>query len=81
VVRVISLGNPTRNTEWPAGVAEEKFESLLSSCESAKEYFVFMMKPSGVPAGMRMFYLSKNKGFEAGYDALEEDSGVMGGAP
>jgi hypothetical protein len=38
-----------------------------------------MLKPSGVPIGMDLYFTAKRGTFEAGYDALEEDAGVSPG--
>ena len=77
-VRVVSLGVPRRNVEWTASNAETAFKEFLRSCAASREYFVFLMKPSGVAMGMNMFYSAKMSDFDAGYDVMEENEGVTG---
>jgi len=79
LVRIVSLAAPRRNTEWKTADAEEAFARMLKSCSASSEYFVFMLKPSGVPLGMRLYFSSKRRGFDAGYDVLEEDAGIAAG--
>lgn len=79
-VRVVSLGSPRRNTEWAASNAESAFKQLLKSCSASREYFVFMIKPSGVAIGMNMFSMAKILDFDAGYDVMEENEGISGEA-
>jgi hypothetical protein len=38
-----------------------------------------MLKPSGVSIGMKLYYAAEYRGFEAGYDALEENAKVSEG--
>jgi DNA repair exonuclease SbcCD ATPase subunit len=78
-VRVVSLSAPRRSAEWSSVRARSEFGELLRSCSASEEYFVFMLKPSGVSLGMSLFLLAKSSGFEAGYDALEEDATVADG--
>ncbi len=75
-VRVVSLGAPPRNQEWPVEGAIEQFDRLLRDSSTSSEYFVFMLKPSGVSIGMKLYYAAAYRGFEAGYDALEEKAKV-----
>jgi hypothetical protein len=78
-VRLISLAMPRRDVAWKATEARTAFVALLTSCSPSREYFVFMLKPSGVPIGMDLYFTAKRGTFEAGYDALEEDAGVSPG--
>jgi septal ring factor EnvC (AmiA/AmiB activator) len=78
-VRVVSLGAPPRNQEWPVEGAIEQFDRLLRASSTSSEYFVFMLKPSGVSIGMKLYYAAEYRGFEAGYDALEENAKVSEG--
>jgi len=78
-VRLISLAMPRRDVEWKTAEARGAFVALLTSCSPSREFFVFMLKPSGVPIGMDLYFAAKRGAFEAGYDALEEDAGVSQG--
>lgn len=79
-VRVISLTPNALDREWPSDRAIQGFEQLLTLVPPDREYFVFMIKPSGVALGMDLFRLARAQGFDAGYDALEENARVSEGA-
>ncbi len=52
------------------------FIRYAAARSDAQEYFLFMIKPSGVDYAMSLIQLMRNKGFDAGYDALEEQLAI-----
>lgn len=77
-VRVIELGNNDNVVTWSSEEAESKFAEWHPVVSTASAYFVFMLKPSGVGVGMSLYQISRNAGFDAGYDVLEENATILG---
>lgn len=52
--------------------SRREFESFLREAKSLDQYFVFLVRPSGIDLFQRLVELAREKGFEVGFDALEE---------
>ena len=53
--------------------AKSGFASFLKSAKPEKQYIVFLIRPSGIGLFKEIVQLARDKGFEVGFDALEED--------
>ncbi len=78
-VRVVQWENH-KEILWASSDAKTKFKEWLPSLNADRVYFVFMLKPSGVGIGMSLYHVGRDAGFDAGYDALEEDATILAGA-
>jgi DNA-directed RNA polymerase subunit RPC12/RpoP len=54
-------------------VADSAFSSYLDTAKSLDQYVVFEVKPSGIGLFQDLVKSARDKGFDVGYDALEED--------
>jgi hypothetical protein len=57
--------------------ASDEFRRLLKSLDASNDYFVFLMKPSGLELARSLLSIAVKSGFEVGYDALEEDETLV----
>lgn len=57
-------------------VGRKSFMEYAESRSSSEEYFLFLLKPSSRDDGIVMAEALRKKGFDVGYDALEEDRTV-----
>ena len=76
-IRVGYIGRPELPIEFAsddAGISA--FDKHLRRYSTDKEYLVFMIKPSGVRIFYSLTVAARDRGFEIGYDALEEDRSV-----
>lgn len=69
-VSVDRLDDPksTRSFNGPS-----EFRAALSSWDGTKEYFVFVVRPSGISCFEDCKESAKSAGFDVGYEPLEED--------
>ncbi|HTI99949.1 MAG TPA: hypothetical protein VL527_13795, partial [Dongiaceae bacterium] len=48
-------------------------EAYLATAKPLNQYIVFLVRPSGIELFDRLVKLAREKGFEVGFDALEEN--------
>jgi len=53
--------------------ADSEFESYLGKTKTLDLYVVFLVRPSGIKLFQDMLKSTRNRGFDVGFDALEED--------
>ncbi len=53
------------------------FERYLVGRSPAREYFVFMIKPSAARTAWEALRFAQRKGFDVGYDPMEEDEKIV----
>jgi hypothetical protein len=75
------FNEPQSRKEFPASAAEHQFESLLRELRPTRDYFVFYIRPSGIPAFQQFNTMAKHAGFNVGYDAVEEDRQILFSQP
>jgi hypothetical protein len=67
------VDHPEQNKQLNKDVADPAFRSYLETAKSLDQYVVFEVKPSGIGLFQDLVKLARDKGFDVGYDALEED--------
>ena len=67
---------PGKAKEFGRSSARAGLESLLGQAKSGDQYVVFLVRPSGIDLFQDLAQLTRGKGFEVGFDALEEDREV-----
>jgi hypothetical protein len=59
--------------EFNKATARTGFDSYLSEVKPVDQYVVFLVRPSGIELFERLVKVAREKGFEVGFDALEEN--------
>jgi hypothetical protein len=67
------VDHPEQRKQLDKDVADSAFSSYLDKAKSLDQYVVFEVKPSGIGLFQDLVKLARDKGFDVGYDALEED--------
>ena len=67
------VDHPEQRKQLNKDVADSAFSSYLDSAKSLDQYVVFEVKPSGIGLFQDLLKSARDKGFDVGYDALEED--------
>lgn len=71
--KVERFDHPDQAKEFSKSSASTGFNSYLGKAKPLDQYIVFLVKPSGIELFERLVKLAREKGFEVGFDALEED--------
>jgi hypothetical protein len=72
-VKVERFDHPDRAREFSKGTARSEFDSYLSEAKPLDQYVVFLVRPSGIELFKHLVRVAREKGFEVGFDALEEN--------
>ena len=67
------VDHPEQRKQLDKDVADSAFSSYLDTAKSLDQYVVFEVKPSGIGLFQDLVKSARDKGFDVGYDALEED--------
>jgi hypothetical protein len=65
--------HPEQHKQLDKDIADSAFSSYLDTAKSLDQYVVFEVKPSGIALFQDLVQSARDKGFDVGYDALEED--------
>lgn len=79
--KVERFDQPDQTREFSKASARTEFESYLAKANPVDRYIVFFIRPSGIELFDRLVKLAREKGFEVGFDALEEDKDVYFSTP
>jgi hypothetical protein len=74
--RIERFDHPDLAQKFDKSGAHDGFESFLKRAKPANQYFVFLIRPSGIGMFKDLVQLAREKGFEVGFDALEEDKEI-----
>jgi hypothetical protein len=67
------VDHPEQRKQLGKDIADSAFRSYLDTAKSLDQYVVFEVKPSGIGLFQDLVKSARDKGFDVGYDALEED--------
>ena len=67
------VDHPEQSKQLNKDIADSAFSSYLDTAKSLDQYVVFEVKPSGIGLFQDLVKSARDKGFDVGYDALEED--------
>lgn len=76
-VRMQQFGRPEELREFPSKSAEDDFEAYLNGIQTKDAYIVFLIRPSGILAFEDLVESARKRGFDVGFDALEENREVL----
>ena len=71
--KVERFDHPDQAREFSKSSARTEFDSYLGEAKPLDQYVVFLVRPSGIELFEGLVKLAREKGFEVGFDALEED--------
>jgi hypothetical protein len=71
--KVERFDHPDQAKEFNKTTARTEFNSYLGEAKPLNQYVVFLVRPSGIELFERLVKLARDKGFEVGFDALEEN--------
>ena len=80
-VKVQQFDHPNQAREFGGSSVLSEFASYLGESKALDQYFVFMVKPSGIALFGRLVKSARDKGFEVGFDAVEEDKNIYFSTP
>ena len=70
--RVERFDHPGEAMEFSKSNVRSGFNSYLEQAKPLDQYLVFLIRPSGIELFERLVKSARDKGFEVGFDALEE---------
>lgn len=73
VVTVEPLNHPDGRREIPKENARTDFDNYLHGANPKSQYVLFLVRPSGIDLFKDLLNTARNRGFEVGFDALEEN--------
>ena len=80
-VKLEQFDHPERARVIAKSNASAEFDSYLGGIKPLDQYVVFLVRPSGIELFERLVKLARDKGFEVGFDALEEDKDIYFSTP
>jgi hypothetical protein len=75
------FNHPEQRKQWDGAAADSQFRAYLGKNDAAKQYVVFLIRPSGISLFQELLQAARGAGFEVGYDALEEDREIHFSTP
>lgn len=72
-VKVERFDHPDEAKEFSTSKSLNEFDAFLTGAKPINQYVVFLIRPSGIELFDRLVKLTRDKGFEVGFDALEEN--------
>lgn len=79
--KVERFDHPDQVKQFSKASAHAEFGSYLGDVRPLDQYVVFLVRPSGIELFDRLVRLAREKGFEVGFDALEEDKDIYYSTP
>jgi hypothetical protein len=73
--------HPDQRRELDAANADSEFESYLNKSKPLDQYVVFLIRPSGIALFQELLKSARDKGFDVGFDALEENKQIHFSTP
>ena len=73
--------HPADAKEFGKSSARTEFGSYLALAKPLDQYIVFLVRPSGIALFGSLVKMAREKGFEVGFDALEEEKDVYFSTP
>jgi hypothetical protein len=80
-VKIERFNRPDQSQEFGKSGAHAGFETYLNHSKETQQYVVFLIRPSGIAIFKDLEKTARKKGFEVGFDALEEDREIHFSVP
>lgn len=71
-LKVERFDHPEKSKEFSKSSADSEFTDFLATSKQQDEYIVFLVRPSGIGLFEKLVKMARDKGFDVGFDALEE---------
>ena len=73
--------HPDERRQLDKATADSEFESYLGKARTLDQYVVFLVRPSGIKLFQALLKSTRDRGFDVGFDALEEDRQIHFSTP
>jgi hypothetical protein len=80
-VTIERFDHPDQRKQLDKYDADTAFKSYLGDAKSLDQYVVFLVRPSGIALFQDLVKSARDKGFEVGFDALEENREIHFSTP
>ena len=80
-ITIDRFDRPDQHAQADSDGASDVFTAYLAKVKSTDQYVVFLIKPSGIPLFQSLVQSARDKDFDVGYDALEENQQVHFSTP
>jgi hypothetical protein len=80
-VEMDRFNHPEQSQQFNKSGARSGFETYLKHSNAKEQYVVFLIRPSGIALFKDLEKTARKKGFEVGFDALEENREIHFSAP
>lgn len=80
-IKIERFDHPDEVKTFDDASARSAFRDYLSKAKSKDQYFVFLVRPSGISQFERLLKMARDDHFDVGFDALEEDKEVYFSTP
>ena len=80
-VEIERFNRPDLGKEFDKSGAHNGFDAYLNGVKETQQYVVFLIRPSGIAVFKDLVKIARERGFEVGFDALEEDREIHFTAP
>jgi hypothetical protein len=72
-IKIERFNHPDQTQQFEKSRAHNAFDSSLAHFKPATQYIVFLIRPSGIGLFKDLVQVARERNFEVGFDALEED--------
>lgn len=72
-MRLERFNHPDQTQQFDKSSGHDEFDSFLKKSKPGSQYFVFLVRPSGIGIFKDIVQLTRARGFDVGSDALEEN--------
>jgi hypothetical protein len=79
--KVERFDHPEQARQFNKSSASAGFDSYLGELKPLDQYVVFQVRPSGIELFERLVKIAREKGFEVGFDAIEEQGEIHFATP
>jgi len=80
-LRIERFDHPDQSQQFDKSGTRAGFEAYLKRAKPNDQYIVFMIRPSGIGVFKDLVQTAREKGFEVGFDALEENQEIHFSSP
>lgn len=79
--KIERFDHPEQARQFNRSSASAGFDSYLGELKPLDQYVVFQVRPSGIELFERLVKIARDKGFEVGFDAIEEQGEIHFATP
>jgi hypothetical protein len=75
-IRIERFNHPDQTRQFDKAVAQSEFQTIVKNTKLKEQYFVFLIRPSGIGLFKELVPVARINGFDVGFDALEENKEI-----